>query len=234
MNFNWNTKKHKYTQKRNFIYLISTMKKLTMMLFLSLLSYPTTCLWAEYSYEIQQAYNWAYEHQITTMDSIWRANMNWNLTRAELAKMISNYMTEVLWKEIDTTKKCNFNDVSEELNPDLVESVTKSCQLWLMGQWINSFKPKDSVTRAEFWTILSRALRWNKNEWWTTYYQNHLNALKTEWIMTNISYPMNKELRWYVMLMLMRSTNNDSNNYTIEKKQSDTDNQISDVIKLLD
>ena len=233
MNFNWNTKKHKYTQKRNFIYLISTMKKLTMILFLSLLNYPTTCLWAEYSYEIQQAYNWAYEHQITTMDSIWRANMNWNLTRAELAKMISNYMTEVLWKEIDTTKKCNFNDVSEELDSKYYYWITHACQLWLMWQGIDKFRPNDWVTRAEFWTILSRALWWSQNEWWTTYYQNHLNALKAEWIMTNISYPMNKELRWYVMLMLMRSTNNNSNNYTIEQ-QSDKDNQISDVIKLLD
>ena len=208
------------------------MKKL-IILFLWILYYPTVCLWSEYSYEMQQAYNWAYENQITTMNSIWRANMNWNLTRAELAKMISNFTTEVLWKEIDSNKKCNFNDISEELDSKYFYWITHACQLWLMWQGINNFRPNDWVTRAEFWTILSRALWWSQNEWWTTYYQNHLKALKSEWIMTNISYPMNKELRWYVMIMLMRSSNNSSNSYTIEQ-QSNTDNQISDVIKLLD
>ncbi len=209
------------------------MKK-SIILFLWILYYPTVCLWTEYSYEMQQAYNWAYENQITTMNSIWRANMNWNLTRAELAKMISNYTTEVLWKEIDSTKKCNFNDVSEELDAKYYYWISHACQLWLMWQGIDSFRPNDWVTRAEFWTILSRALWWSKNEWWITYYQNHLKALKSEWIMNNISSPMNKEIRWYVMLMLMRSSNNNSNNYTIEGQQSSTDNQISDIIKMLD
>lgn len=200
----------------------------------SLLILPIFCIWAGYSSEMQQAYNWAYANGITTMDSIERANMNWNLTRAELAKMISNYTIEILWKEIDTTRNCDFNDVSEELDAKYYYWITHACQLWLMGQGINKFRPNDWVTRAEFWTILSRALWWSKNEWGITYYQNHLKALKAEWIMTNISYPMNKEIRWYVMIMLMRSSNDDSNNYTINQQPSDTDNQISDVMKMLD
>jgi len=99
-----------------------------------------------------------------------------------------------------------------------------------MGQWVTSFKPKDFVTRAEFWTVLSRALRWDKNEWWSTYYQNHLKALKAEWIMNKIDTPMNKEVRGYVMLMLMRSVDD---NAKVQEK-SNTDDQISDVIKMLD
>ena len=97
-----------------------------------------------------------------------------------------------------------------------------------MGQWITSFKPKDYVTRAEFWTVLSRALWWDKNEWWSTYYENHLKALKSVWIMNKINTPMNKEIRWYVMLMLMRSTN--TWNLTTEN----LDNQIQEVIDMLD
>lgn len=162
------------------------------------------------------------------MSSIGKANMRWNITREEMAKMISNYAINILWKTPDTSKPCLFLD--SNINPDLVQYVTESCQLWLMGQWVTSFKPKDFVTRAEFWTVLSRALRWNKNEWWITYYQNHLKALKAEWIMNNISSPMNKEIRWYVMLMLMRSIDDTPQ---IQKK-SDIDNQISDVIKMLE
>ncbi len=181
---------------------------------------------ADYSSELKQAYNWAYQNKITTQSPIEKANMQWQITREEMAKMISNYATEILWKTPDTTQSCLFLD--SNINPDLVEFVTKSCQLWLMGQWITSFKPKDFVTRAEFWTVLSRALWWDKNEWWTTYYQNHLKALKSEWIMKKIDTPMDYEIRWYVMLMLMRSTN------TWELLTENLDNQIEEVIEMLD
>lgn len=205
-----------------------TMKKFYIFIAWLFILLSTFCLWTNYSQELQQAYNRAYENKITTMTSIEKANMKWNITREEMAKMISNYATNILWKTPDTTKSCLFLD--SNINPNLVSYVIESCQLWLMGQWVNSFKPKDFVTRAEFWTVLSRALRWNKNEWWITYYQNHLKALKAEWIMNNISSPMNKEIRWYVMLMLMRSRNDTPQ---IQEK-SDIDNQISEVIEMLD
>ena len=204
------------------------MKNFSIIILAWILLISTFCIWAEYSSELQQAYKWAYENKITTMDSIEKANMKWNITREEMAKMISNYTINILWKTPDTTKTCLFID--SNINPDLIESVTMSCQLWLMGQWITSFKPKDSVTRAEFWTVLSRSLRWNKNEWWSTYYENHLKALKSEWIMNKIDTPMNKEMRGYVMLMLMRSS--DENARVIDN--TNTDNQISDVIEMLD
>ena len=41
---------------------------------------------------------------------------------------------------------------------------------------------------------------------------------------------MNKEIRWYVMLMLMRSIDDN----TKSQEKSNTDDQISDVIKMLD
>lgn len=175
-----------------------------------------------------KAYFWAFNNSITTQPSVKQANMKWNITREELAKMISNYATNILWKTPDATKSCYF--INSNINPTLVQSVIESCQLWLMWQWISDFKPKDSVTRAEFWTVLSRALWWNKNEWWTTYYENHLKALKTEWIMNKIDIPTNKEVRGYVMLMLMRSIDN----ATKSQQKSNTDDQISDLIKMLD
>jgi hypothetical protein len=48
-------------------------------------------------------------------------------------------------------------------------------------------------------------LRGNENnEWRNTYYEKHLAALKQAGIMTKIDTPSMKELRWRVMLMLMR------------------------------
>jgi len=199
------------------------MKKLLISSMLWLLFMFTICIWMDYSSELRQAYNWAYQSEITTQSSIEKANMWWKITREEMAKMISNYAINILWKSPDTTKSCLFSD--SNINPDLVKFVTESCQLWLMWQWITSFKPRDFVTRAEFWTVLSRALWWDKYVWWNTYYENHLKALQSEWIMKKIDVPMDNEIRWYVMLMLMRSVN---------QKTDYNDDQILEVIQLLD
>ena len=164
-----------------------------------------------YSQELQNAYSWAYSKNITTMPTIERANMNGNITRAEMAKMIANYAENVLGQKPNTTKECSFSDVDAKLDSDYDNWITESCQLGLMGQWITKFRPNDSVSRAEFWTILSRALWWDKNEWWSTYYENHLKALQEVWIMNNTSSPNSKEIRWYVMLMMKRSADKDNN-----------------------
>lgn len=185
----------------------------------------------KYWLEQIKAYYWALNNWITTQGTVKKANLGWNITREEMAKMISNHAINILWKTPDTTKTCLFID--SNINPDLVESVTKSCQLWLMGQWVTSFRPKDSVTRSEFWTVLSRALWWSKNEWWSTYYENHLKALKSEWIMNKIDTPMNKEVRGYVMLMLMRSYEPDYIQSYDDKDFTEYDD-ISYVMEMLD
>ena len=72
--------------------------------------------------------------------------------------------------------------------------------------WINMpdnmFRPNDEVTRAEFATALSRMLYSTPDG--KPYYITHLAKLKAEWILKNDDYKM-KELRGYVMIMLMRS-----------------------------
>ena len=158
----------------------------------------------DFSQEMIAAYNWSYSKWITTMETIKQANTDKEITRAELAKMISNYAKNVLWKTLDTTKTCLF--LNSNVSADLVQYMTESCQLWLMWQGISDFRPNDSVTRAEFWTVLSRML-FNTEDWTDKYYSTHLAKLKSEWIISNDN-PDLKELRWFVMLMLMRSDNN--------------------------
>ena len=77
-----------------------------------------------------------------------------------------------------------------------------------MGIDSKTFTPNNKVTRAEFGTVLSRAL------YGTTYtahgsapyYQDHLNALKENGVMNNIT-PTIKETIGTAMLMLMRAAN---------------------------
>ncbi len=158
-----------------------------------------------YSIEFNDAYNFAFEKGITTAPTIREANMTWWLKRAHLAKMIVNYAMNVLGKTLDTSKSCNFNDLDSQ-NAELKWYIKQACQLWLMWVGIQSFNPKDNVSRAEFGTILSRALRWSTyNKSGNDYYSAHLKALKAKLIIKD-SNPTLKERRAYVMIMLMRAT----------------------------
>ena len=162
-----------------------------------------------YSTEFQEAYEFAKWNWITTMPTIQKANMEWKLTRIAMAKMLSQYAINVLWKTPDTSKTIKFRDVTSKKDADYDNWVTLAYQLWIMWQnmpW-NNFRPNDEVTRAEFATALSR-MAYNTSDWeyksTSKYYTHHMEKLVNEWIITNDN-PNMKELRWYVMIMLMRS-----------------------------
>lgn len=55
-----------------------------------------------YTPEFNQAYQFAFAKGITTMPSIWDANMASNLIRVHMAKMMVNYAINVLGKTLDT------------------------------------------------------------------------------------------------------------------------------------
>jgi hypothetical protein len=168
-------------------------------------SVPTTVLGAaSYSDELQGAYDYAYGIGITTQSSIDSANMYGSLIRSHMAKMMVNYATEVLGKTPDTSKACTFTDVANQ-SAELKGYITEACQLGLMGVGITAFNPNGVVTRAQFGTVLSRALYGDIYNDGDPYYVNHLNALKNAGIMNNISNPNATEVRGYVMLMMQRA-----------------------------
>lgn len=160
---------------------------------------------ATYSEELEGAYGYAYDNGITTMSSIDNADMYGSLTRIAMAKMMANYAIEVLGQTPDTTKECSFPDVASALDEQYDNGVTKACQLGLMGVGIDNFNPNGLVTRAEFGTVLSRALYGDANNGGTPYYADHLAALKDAGIMNNIDTPTQLEVRGYVMLMMQRA-----------------------------
>ena len=159
---------------------------------------------SKYSQDLNKAYLYAYNIGITTIPTIQQANMEWNLLRSHMAKMMVNYAMKILWKVPNTFLTCAFKDI-ENQTAELKNYIKLACQLWLMGVGIDNFYPWASVTRAEFWTVFSRALRGNMYNESVPYYLEHLNALKQAWVMNKIDTPSMKELRGYVMLMLMRA-----------------------------
>ena len=162
-----------------------------------------------YSPEFQEAYKFAHENGITTKDTIQSAQMNGKLTRIAMAKMLSQYAINVLWKTPDTSKTIKFKDVTNKKDADYDNWVTLAYQLWIMWQNMpnNRFRPNDEVSRAEFATALSRLLyQTTDGEYKSTkeYYIPHMAKLYNEWIISNTD-PSMAERRWYVMIMLMRS-----------------------------
>lgn len=166
---------------------------------------PTAVLGAaSYSSELQGAYDYAYGIGITTQSSIDNADMYGTLIRSHMAKMMSNYATEVLGQTPDTSLACDFTDVGNETT-ELQGYITESCQLGIMGQGITAFNPNGVVTRAQFGTALSRVLYGDQYDGGTPYYTAHLAALQDAGVMNNISTPFALEMRGRVMLMMQRA-----------------------------
>ena len=179
-------------------------------IFMGIVFFAAVVTWlslAEYTAELRNAYDWAFTNKITTQTSIDGANLYGEITRQSLAKMMVVYSKDMLWKTPDYSLKCNFND-KDEITEDLKWYAIEACQLWIMGQWNTDFNPMWKVSKAEFWTILSRALWWDMYEWSDPYYLSHLVALQENWIMDDISDSEDTNIsRWEVITALMRSIN---------------------------
>ena len=161
--------------------------------------------------EVMAAYMRAYRKWI-----IWtgrrESDPDGYVTRWDMAEMVVKFTENVLWRKIPSTPaRCKRWD--SEFEWKSVEAKTyaeKACALWVMWIRMENFMPSKYLDRAEFWTILSRLLRWDKydvvNATRTNlYYTRHLAALNKAWIMKQIENPESrKELRKRAWLMLMR------------------------------
>jgi len=200
--------------------------------------YDGTCQWeswheiinycgigkTNFSEEMIDAFQFSYGLGITTMCPIENARLDGYILRKELAKVMTEFTTKVLWIYPDLNKSwCDkYNDIVNE-SKEFQFYMKTACQLnimWLHENGITpkkSFDPNEYVNRAQLGTVLSRLIfGWkynitgdnadysNKNY----RFKNHLEALKRYAIMKNISDPYMTELRWYVFIMLQRIYDN--------------------------
>ena len=157
-----------------------------------------------YTKKQNDAFNFAKDNWITVMQNISAVNMDGYVTRAAAARMLSDYAINVLWKKPVTSRIHHFSDVTDVIDKQYGNGISLVYQLWLMWVWTNKFRPYDVITRAEFWTALSRLVYWTKDGS-DKYYTTHLAKLKKEWIITS-DKPNIKEKKWYIFVMLMKAT----------------------------
>ena len=166
-------------------------------------------LQSESNTELRDAYTYAYLRGMTTQPTIQQADLHRGLTRAEMAKMMSVFAVKVLGKSPVLTGTVDYKDLNE-VNGDLTGYIQQAYQLQIMGidakgNPIANFNPNAQVTRAEFATVLSRVLYGDRyNQEGANFAEKHLEALKAASILKDTT-PTMKELRGWVMLMLMRA-----------------------------
>lgn len=167
-----------------------------------------------HSQEVNEAYVWACQKWIIESNTIQGAKLWEFLNRAEMAKIVTIFELFELEAIPNMNKDCSaFADSMSWYSKQMKNYMITSCQLERM--WINTadytpipdFMPRKYVSRAEFWTILSRILWWEAYEALNNsryYYVEHLNRLKARWIMSNID-PTLVERRSYAILMIYRA-----------------------------
>lgn len=161
--------------------------------------------------EVLAAYMWAYRKWI-----IWTgwhdSDPDGYVTRWDMAEMVVKFTENVLWRKIPSIPaKCKrWDSEFAWKSAEAKVYAQKACALWVMWIRMENFMPSKYLDRAEFWTILSRLLRWDRYDVVNAtksnlYYTKHLNALNKAWIMKQIDNPESRyELRKWAWLMLMR------------------------------
>ena len=165
-----------------------------------------------YPSEWNNAFLFARSMGMTTMPTLQSAMMEKNLTRAELAKILSVFAQKFLDKKVVENKVgCEFADKAEAAG-DLANYMKLSCELEIMGLHADgktplvNFMPNKFVSRAELATVFSRVLNGNKydNNDGNAYWTNHIEALKEAGILS-VTTPTLHETRGNLFLMTYRT-----------------------------
>lgn len=163
--------------------------------------------------DLMNVYLWALDNWITTWESLEEALPDGYIKRWEIAKLVVDFSENVLWRKTPSNipEKCSWwDDEKEWESAETKKYAEKSCALWLMWIYMKNFKPNKLLDRAEFGTIISRLLWWDKfNKPNATrvnkYYTNHLEEVKKENLITQIDNPEQiKELRKWIWTVLKK------------------------------
>lgn len=158
-----------------------------------------------YTQEQLEAYKWAYQYGITTQPTAQAANLDGNVTRQALSKMIVTYLENVVKTKINPKDLCYFTD-SYKATWDLKYYTRKVCAYKLMWKDWKDFNPRQYVDRAQLWTVFSRIIWGDRHDsTGRSYYIYHVNALENAWIMSDLQHiSWVPASRWEVLVMLKR------------------------------
>ena len=132
------------------------------------------------------------------------------IRRDEAAKMIRlalPYLNTMNKATPYSNKQCKFNDL-DDARSDLQRVVWEACKQWLF-KWRNSrFRPAESITNAQLFTVIWRILYWELPENWGFYSETYIKKLENDGYLVDIDVS-DKERnqaakRWTLALLLSK------------------------------
>lgn len=166
----------------------------------------------KFNTETTIAYLYAKAFGITTIGNINDAQPEAWTTRAQLAKMMVQFSTNVLWKTADSTRTeiCStYADVDSSLG-DLADFISLACEAKIMGLQVDeetplvNFNPNAFVSRWEFLTVLGRLIFNNKYKNMEPYYAWYMDAFFTAGII-KVNDPTLLDIRAHIWIILQRT-----------------------------
>ena len=157
-----------------------------------------------YDQELLDAYNRAVEQWLIN-SSFEDLLKEWELTRAELAKIAVKYV-QMLWMEKKLDENVSYSDVNSSLwkLENYIKLAYQYQIMWIHadGSKLTNFKPNKFVSRGEFATVFSRILHgFEYNINWSNFYEKHLEILKSEWILQDTNPARIEEKKWVILIM---------------------------------
>jgi hypothetical protein len=179
--------------------------------------------------EFTAALSWAYENGLTKYNTEDAFMPYANITREQAAKFMASYtVTNLCDVEAEENEACSFSDINSG-DYTLRDYVLLACELGLVRGTGGKFLPTNNLTRAEAFTILSRAMSANASEDapaedTTPWYLGHFQAMQTAGITkeTDVSAQERSITRYELLLVLYRARMSDA-------ECADTD--ISDLLE---
>lgn len=137
------------------------MKKMTLIMFLWLVSFLS--MWEIFATGVSfdDALSWMHDRWLTKYDSVWDFRSQDNITRWEVAKFVSTY-AEVIWVWY-IRETCTFDDILW-YDYTLVPHIIESCKYWLLKWSANKFYPHQNMTEAEALTLIMRSVEGMQDE----------------------------------------------------------------------
>ena len=178
--------------------------------------------------EFTSALSWAYENGLTKYNSEDAFMPYANITREQATKFFASYtVTNLCEVTSSESEACDFSDIDSG-DYSLKEYIMLSCELGLVRGTGGKFMPANQLTRAEAFTILSRAMSANAGEDapaedGTPWYAGHFKAMQDAKVTkeTNVEAQTRPITRYELLLALYRSKMDDA-------ECSDTD--VSDLL----
>jgi hypothetical protein len=180
---------------------------------------PTTFGMVTDPVETAMAVEWAYENELTMFNTVESFMPNGTLTREQGAKFTSAWAVLNLCME-PGTDACDFSDLATA-DPTLADYATLACQLGLFKGSDGKFMPQAPFTKAQFVTVMMRALDGMQDENVSPRWANYFMAAKEAGITNEASaQALDKAItRAEAVVMLYRARSSDCENDTTDLEE---------------